>query len=33
MQDNETIKYGVIFIFGIGFIVFLLGLAAGIFFN
>jgi len=33
MQDNETIKQGAIFIFGIGFTIFLLGLAAAIFYS
>ena len=28
MQDSETIKYGALFIFGIGFVVFVLGVAA-----
>jgi|TARA_X000001036_G_scaffold429139_1_gene459921 hypothetical protein len=33
MQDSETIKYGALFIFGIGFVVFVLGVAAAVFFN
>lgn len=33
MQDSETIKYGALFIFGIGFVVFVLAVAAAIFFN
>jgi hypothetical protein len=33
MQDNETIKQGAIFIFGIGFTIFLLGLSAAVFYS
>ena len=33
MQDSETIKYGSLFIFGIGLVVFVLGVAAAVFFN
>ena len=33
MQDSETVKQGAIFILGIGFTIFLLGLAAAVFYS
>ena len=33
MQDSETIKQGAIFILGIGFTIFLLSLAAAVFYS
>tara|TARA_Y100000385_G_scaffold131056_1_gene136362 strand:- start:970 stop:1071 length:102 start_codon:yes stop_codon:yes gene_type:complete len=33
MQDSETIKQGAVFILGIGFTIFLLGLAAAVFYS